>query len=247
MFPVFRERIKGFAQTSLSQKNTNIPPIKIVILDECDSMTKDAQSALRRIIEDYSQTTRFCLICNYVSKIIDPIVSRCSAYRFKQLKSELVKEKLTEISNLEGCKISDEAIEKLTQISHGDLRHSITLLQTASLVTDPNQTISEETIDEISGFVSQKEIESFFNICRLKSYEKVVAKVESIINMGYSGIQFLSQLLEWIAKSDECLLNDQQKSAIIETISVCDKRLMDGAHEYLQMIYVGSSIIKALS
>lgn len=241
---VVREKIRNFSQQIISNAaNKSIPPIKIVILDECDSMTRDAQSALRRTMEKYSITTRFCLICNYASKIIDPIVSRCTVFRFKPLKSDLVKSTLLNVCQKEGFKISDEGLKTLINISEGDLRLSITLLQTASLIVNPDEEISNKLVCEISGFIPNDEIEKFFNICRLKSYEKMVAKVDDITKMGYSGSQFLDQLQDWIVNADELLLSDRQKSIICEQIALNDKRLLDGGDEYLQMLEVGSTII----
>ena len=108
---VIRDKVKSFAQRTISTNiNQKLAAIKIIVLDECDSMTKEAQSALRRIMEKYSKTTRFCLICNYVSKIIDPIISRCTVYRFKPLKIDLIKTTLLKIGSQEGFKINDETL-----------------------------------------------------------------------------------------------------------------------------------------
>lgn len=210
-------------------------------------MTRDAQSALRRTMEKYSNTTRFCLICNYASKIIDPIVSRCTVFRFKPLHNDLIKDTLRNICQKEGFKVSDDALDSLANISEGDLRRSITLLQTATFVTNSGEEISNNSICEISGFVPQKEIEAFFNICRLKSYEKMISKVNLLIKDGYSVSQLFNQLQHWIATSDESLLNDKQKSKICQQIALNDKRLLDGCDEYVQLAQVGSCIIQSLS
>ena len=97
---VVRDKIKSFARAAVSAPNPDYPspPFKIVILDEADSMTQDAQSALRRIMEQYSRITRFCLICNYVSRIIDPVTSRCSKFRFKPLDTSSAEARLQYLS-----------------------------------------------------------------------------------------------------------------------------------------------------
>jgi replication factor C subunit 2/4 len=108
------------------------PPYKIIILDEADSMTQDAQSALRRTMETYSKITRFCLICNYVTRIIDPLASRCSKFRFKALDEANAGKRLEDIAKLEGVKLEDGVVDTLLRCSEGDLRKAITFLQSAA-------------------------------------------------------------------------------------------------------------------
>ena len=107
---VVRDKIKSFARAAVSAPNPDYPspPFKIVILDEADSMTQDAQSALRRIMEQYSRITRFCLICNYVSRIIDPVTSRCSKFRFKPLDASSAESRLQDIAQAEGLRLRPE-------------------------------------------------------------------------------------------------------------------------------------------
>ena len=111
------------------------PNFKIIILDEADSLTQDAQSALRRTMELYSKVTRFCLCCNYVSRIIDPLASRCSKFRFKSLDGGDAAARLREIMEAESVVYDEGVVEKLLQTSEGDLRRAITYLQSAHRLT----------------------------------------------------------------------------------------------------------------
>ncbi|KAI4152737.1 MAG: hypothetical protein LQ341_000651 [Variospora aurantia] len=135
---IVREKVKDFARMQLSNPPLHYkdkypcPPYKIIILDEADSMTQDAQSALRRTMETYSKITRFCLICNYVTRIIDPLASRCSKFRFKSLDQGNAKKRLEEIAEVEHVKVEDGVLDTLIKCSEGDLRKAITFLQSAA-------------------------------------------------------------------------------------------------------------------
>jgi len=140
---IVREKVKDFARMQLSnppsgpageeyRKKYSCPPYKIIVLDEADSMTQDAQSALRRTMETYSKITRFCLVCNYVTRIIDPLASRCSKFRFKSLDEGNAGKRLEDIAKLEGVQLEDGVVETLLRCSEGDLRKAITFLQSAA-------------------------------------------------------------------------------------------------------------------
>ena len=135
---IVREKVKDFARMQLSNPPPHYkdkypcPPYKIIILDEADSMTQDAQSALRRTMETYSKITRFCLICNYVTRIIDPLASRCSKFRFKMLDQGNAKKRLEDIAKLENITLEEGAVDTLIRCSEGDLRKAITFLQSAA-------------------------------------------------------------------------------------------------------------------
>ncbi|EHY54259.1 Subunit of heteropentameric Replication factor C (RF-C) [Exophiala dermatitidis] len=137
---VIREKVKQFASQHLVSAPVSAeyrekypcPPFKVVILDEADALTTDAQSALRRIIENYSKTTRFCLIANFVSRIIAPIASRCSKFRFKSLEGPQASARIQDILNAEHVEYEDGVVERSLQVSDGDLRRAITLLQSAA-------------------------------------------------------------------------------------------------------------------
>ncbi|KPL99863.1 replication factor C subunit 4-like protein [Sarcoptes scabiei] len=243
---VIREKVKHFAQQTIANE-PNIPSIKIIILDECDSMTKDAQSALRRIMEKYSNTTRFCLICNYLSRIIDPIVSRCSVYRFKSLRTDLIKKTLKTICENEKVQLSDDVLDTLIETSEGDLRKAITSVQTLSMIFEENEIIKIDDVLEIVGQIPQSRLESFFNSCRSNSFNSMMMEVSNIIKSGYSGLQFLNQLQHWIALADPNLLNDAQKSKICSKIAMADKYLLDGSDEYIQLLNIGSNLFEILN
>ena len=112
-------------------------------------MTPDAQAALRRMMETYSRTTRFCLICNYVTRIIEPLASRCVKFRFKPLSPESMKKRLEEIAAAERCSVSPEVFETLVEVSGGDMRRAITLMQSAHQLEPEG--ITRQAVLDISG------------------------------------------------------------------------------------------------
>merc|ERR1711976_623712 len=120
---VVRQKIQDFAS---SRHNKNVP--KLIILDECDSMTKDAQFALRRVIEKYTKNTRFCLICNYVSKIIPALQSRCTRFRFAPLDEIHVRMKLNQIIKQENISVTDKGVDALIRLGKGDMRRTLNMI-----------------------------------------------------------------------------------------------------------------------
>ncbi|OAA63685.1 DNA replication factor c subunit [Niveomyces insectorum RCEF 264] len=135
---IVREKVKDFARMQLTNPPPGYkarfpcPPFKLIVLDEADSMTQDAQSALRRTMETYSKITRFCLICNYVTRIIDPLASRCSKFRFKSLDQGNARARLEDIAARERVPLGPGAVDTLIRCSDGDLRKAITYLQSAA-------------------------------------------------------------------------------------------------------------------
>ncbi|TMS20591.1 Replication factor C subunit 4 [Larimichthys crocea] len=239
---VVREKVKNFAQLTVAGTRSDgksCPPFKIIILDEADSMTSAAQAALRRTMEKESRTTRFCLICNYISRIIEPLTSRCSKFRFKPLANEIQEERLLEICEKENLKYTKESIAALVRVSEGDLRKAITFLQSAARLSVDKE-ITEQAIVEIAGVVPTKMIDNLLQICLKGTFEKL----ENMVDEGYAATQILSQLHESIIEQD---LSDKQKSAITEKMAVVGKCLSDGADEYLQMLSLCSVIMQQAS
>ncbi|KAG7165058.1 Replication factor C subunit 4-like, partial [Homarus americanus] len=149
---VVREKVKNFAQTTVSSTRPDgkpCIPYKIIILDEADSMTNAAQAALRRTMEKQSRTTRFCLICNYVSRIIEPLTSRCSKFRFKPLAQDIMVKRLSYICEEENVKYEDGVLQDLIETSEGDLRRAITTLQSAARLRDGEEISQHDIMNQI--------------------------------------------------------------------------------------------------
>lgn len=243
---VVREKVKKFAQTTASGTRPDgkpCPPFKIIILDEADSMTAPAQAALRRTMEKESKSTRFCLICNYVSRIIEPIASRCAKFRFKPLADQILTEKLQEICEAEKISYDKESIKALIDSSEGDMRKAITYLQSVARLKGDEE-VTEADVFEIAGVISDETIDVLIKVCHSNSYEKLEKKVQEVMFEGHSAAQIITQLHDKIVQLDN--LNDQQKSVICEKLAVVDKCLMDGADEYLQLMALFTTMMREI-
>ncbi|XP_037530662.1 replication factor C subunit 4 [Nematolebias whitei] len=243
---VIREKVKNFAHLTVSGTRPDgkpCPPFKIIILDEADSMTAPAQAALRRTMEKESRTTRFCLICNYISRIIEPLTSRCSKFRFKPLANKIQEERLLGICEKENLKYTKESITALVQLSEGDLRKAITFLQSAARLSTDKE-ITDGVIVEIAGVVPSKVIDDLLHISLKGTFEKLEVAVRNLVDEGYAATQILTQLHDSILEQD---INDQQKSSITEKMAVVGKCLADGADEYLQILSLCSLIMQQAS
>lgn len=237
---VVREKIKNFAQLTVSHMAAGKDhPFKIIILDEADSMTKAAQQALRRTMEKQTKTTRFCLICNYVTRIIPPITSRCSKFRFKPLSEEDQRKRLLVVAEKESVKISDSALDALVKCSEGDLRRAVTFLQTAHRLKGEDG-VTIDDILEITGVIPEDVIKSFVESCSTNSFEKLQETVEAISADGYPASQLISQIHDEIVIMQS--LTDSQKCEITEKLAIMDSCLNDGADEYLQLMSLGTLI-----
>jgi replication factor C subunit 3/5 len=196
-----REDIKGFAEkTNMFQKG-----VKLIILDEADSMTFDAQFALRRIIEKYSTTVRFCLICNYENKIIPAIRSRCANFRFSNIDIKHIIEKLNQVVISEKLSYSDEVVYTIANLANGDLRKAINLLQTISMQSGK---ITSDLCYETTGIPNNFEIKKILNILIDNNYDFNICNTE-IVNIikfkGYSLSIFLKELIIEILNNNDIL------------------------------------------
>ncbi|XP_031478470.1 replication factor C subunit 2 isoform X1 [Nymphaea colorata] len=243
---VVRTKIKDFAAVAVSSGSRKggypCPPYKIIILDEADSMTEDAQNALRRTMETYSKVTRFFFICNYISRIIEPLASRCAKFRFKPLSQEIMSSRIQYICQEEGLILDPDALSTLSSISQGDLRRAITYLQGAARLF--GSSISSADLISVSGVIPQDIVRSLYQSCKSGQFELANKEVEYIIAEGYPVSQMLSQLFDLIVEAEDA--SDEQKAKICKRIAEADKRLIDGADEYLQLMDVASNTMRAL-
>jgi len=243
---VIREKVKTFSQRTVSSVRPDgrtCPPFKIIVLDEADSMTGSAQAALRRTMEKETKSTRFCLICNYVSRIIEPLTSRCSKFRFKPLSRDVLVGRLQSICEKENVQCKADALETLIEASDGDLRRAITFLQsTSSIKTDASLTVDD--INDITGRIPTHWIEGLMEKCQSGSYDSVDKYMSNFAAEGFSASQLLVQLHERVIFASD--LTDKQKSAIAEKMAVCDHRLTEGADEHLQLLDLSCTIMNSM-
>ncbi|KAF7558533.1 hypothetical protein G7046_g5626 [Stylonectria norvegica] len=268
---IVRDKVKNFARMQLTNPPAHYkdkypcPPFKIIILDEADSMTQDAQSALRRTMETYSRITRFCLICNYVTRIIDPLASRCSKFRFKSLDQENAKKRLEIIAEKEGVPLEDGAVETLIKCSEGDLRKAITYLQSAARLvgaTAPDKdaegdedmdvekkAVTIKIVEEIAGVIPDRTIDDLVQAIRPRSsgerYQTVAKVVEDMVADGWSAGQVVGQLYQALTYDET--IPDVQKNKIVLVFSEVDKRLVDGADEHLSILDLAMRISAIMS
>lgn len=244
---VVRTKIKDFAAVAVGsaqrQGGYPCPPFKIIILDEADSMTEDAQNALRRTMETYSKVTRFFFICNYISRIIEPLASRCAKFRFKPLSDEIMSSRILHICDQEGLNLDSEALSTLSSISQGDLRRAITYLQGAARLF--GSSISSKDLLSVSGVIPVEVVEALYAACKSGNFDLANKEVNNVIAEGYPVSQMLSQLFDVVVEADD--VPDEQKARICKSLAEADKRLVDGADEYLQLLDMASNTMRALS
>ncbi|ADC65501.1 Replication factor C [Ferroglobus placidus DSM 10642] len=223
---VVRHKIKEFARTA----PIGGAPFKIIFLDEADALTADAQAALRRTMEMYSKVCRFILSCNYVSRIIEPIQSRCAVFKFKPVPKEAMKKRLKEIAENEGLEIDDEALEVLIYISGGDFRKAINALQGAAAL---DKRITPEILYQITATARPEELRKIIDTALKGNYLQAKDMLENLMaEYGMSGEDVVSQLFREIMYSN---LDEKLKVVLIDKLGEIDFRLTEGASELIQL------------
>jgi replication factor C small subunit len=224
---VVRVKVKDFART----RGLGDVPFKIIYLDECDALTKEAQQALRRTMENYTATTRFILSCNYSSKIIDPIQSRCAIFRFKPLDEQELVQLIDKIADKEGLHISKEAKAALMEVSGGDVRRLENLLQACA---SQGKKIDENDIFQIASFAKPAELDGML-IHAVKGEflpaKEILLKV--MLDYGLSGIDVIKQIQAAAWKVKE--LSDREKLELVKLCGEAEFRMVEGSDEVIQL------------
>jgi len=218
-----REKVKKFSRFAGMAEI----PFKIIILDEADEMTSDAQTALRRIIEDTAKYCRFILIANNISKIIDPIQSRCATFKFTSIPEEDMISHLENIAKKEKVKTDKKGLKAIYDYSEGDLRHAINLMQATASIGD----ISEDNVKASAGLTKTSDVDG---VLKMALSGKIIDAREKMIELikvyGMSESDFLKYLNSAVFKTKHEKLSD-----ILEVIAKYDYRILVGANPEIQL------------
>ena len=221
---VVRTKIKDFARTK---------PIggdfKIIFLDEADALTPEAQNAMRRTMENYTGTCRFILSCNYSSKIIEPIQSRCAIFRFKKLSRDSIKKQLEHILSKENIDYTDEGLSAILYVAEGDMRKTINVLQSAAALGK----VDEENVYQISARARPKDILQILELAKAGKFIDARNLVTDLmLNFGLSGEDILVQMSR---EAMNMQADDKVKVKVIDLIGECNFCLVEGANERIQI------------
>lgn len=227
---VVREKIKKFAKKKNVSNDKQIPNYKIIILDEADALTNESQFALRRIIEENSLTTRFFLICNYISKIIQPLLSRCALYKFKNLSNKVIKDVVIDLCQKENIKINLDLIEKIIDYCNGDLRKVIHTIQRLNFLKMDDNIIDDITITLTNDNFNNL-IKHLKNAC---NYNKIYKITQIYIKNAFDCNNLLNEISKKIIYNTT--LNEVQKSLLFLKLSELDYLLNNGNDEEIILI-----------
>ncbi len=233
---IVREKVKNFART----KSIGNVPFKVIFMDEADALTPEAQQALRRTMENYSSTCRFILSCNYSSKIIDPIQSRCAIFRFKLLEKKDVDRYLRRISEFEKLTISPEAVETLYEGSEGDCRKATNLLQSTAAIS-PN--ITSELVSTIISSAKPRDIKIVLDYALAGDFVNAKEKLLDImLRESISGQDVIKAIQKeiWNIPAEPEL-----RVRLIEKTGEAEFRIVEGSDPFIQLQALLASFVLA--
>jgi replication factor C small subunit len=223
---VIREKVKEFART----KPIGGASFKIIFLDEADALTQDAQQALRRMMEMYSNNVRFILSCNYSSKIIEPIQSRCAIFRFRPLSDEDIAKRIKYIAEQEGLELTDEGLQAILYVAEGDLRRAINVLQAAAAL---DKKITDENVFLVASRARPEDVREMMTLALEGNFLKARDKLRDILlKQGLSGEDVLIQMHKEVFNLP---IPEDKKVALADKIGEYNFRLVEGANEMIQL------------
>jgi len=223
---IIRNKVKDFART----RAIGDVPFKIIYLDECDALTREAQQALRRTMENYTQNCRFILSANYSSKIIEPIQSRCVVFRFKQLDKKDIIDIIKKIAKDEKLKIDENAEEALYEISEGDCRRLENILQSSAAITSH---ITEDIVHSMASIAKPKEIREVLELALGNRFIEARNKLlDLMLSYGLAGIDIIKQIQKEIL---ELNIDNKSKMLLIEKCGEIEFRMTEGSDEFVQL------------
>jgi replication factor C small subunit len=223
---VVRTKVKEFARV----RSLSDVPFKIIYLDECDALTREAQQALRRTMENYAATTRFILSCNYVSKIIDPIQSRCTVFKFQLLEKEELMKVINNVVKTEKLNITEAAKEAVFEISTGDVRRAENILQSCAALQSE---ITEDLVFSLASIAKPKEVQEVLMLAlNGKFLESRKLLLDTMLQYGLAGTDMIKQMQTAIWGLD---IDDRLKMKLIDRCGDVEFRMTEGSDEYLQL------------
>lgn len=240
-----RDKVKRYAEVKMPRLPGGGPAFKIIVLDEADQMTNDAQNALRRIVEDFSSVTRFFILCNYITKIIEPLKSRCVKFRFKPIPREQQHAQLGRICAAEGMQLAEEGLKAIVEVSGGDLRRSVNLLQLCH-VAFAGKPVGAAEVLQISDVMPVRDVwaECLQPFCSAPSEAARLAWVEHHLRRSaITGQQLIAALHEWVLRVS---LDEVKKIVVVKALADADKRLALGGRDDINSLLVLDTVRLAL-
>ncbi len=233
---VVRQKVKDFARTKAISKI----PFKVIFLDEADALTNEAQNALRRTMENYTGNCRFILSCNYSSRIIDPIQSRCAVFRFRLLEKKDIEKVVKKIAQIEKLEIDVKAVESLFELSEGDCRRAINLLQTTASISNR---ITSELVDIIVPSAKPSDIKVILEYALagdfINSKEKLL---DIMLKESISGTDIIKAIQKEVWNLD---IEPELKVKLTEKTGEIEFRLTEGSDEFIQLEALLASFVMA--
>jgi len=233
---VVREKVKGFART----KSLGNVPFKVIFLDEADALTPEAQQALRRTMENYSSSCRFILSCNYSSKIIDPIQSRCAIFRFKLLEKKDIEKVIKKIAEKENLTINSDAMEIIYEGGEGDCRRSINILQSTASISP---LITSDLVSTVISNAKPKDIKVVLDYALAGDFENAREKLlDVMLKESIAGTDVIKAIQKEIWNLD---IDPQKKVKLTEKTGEAEFRIVEGSDPFIQLQALLASFVLA--